>query len=468
MTDICAFIEAYYKNFPFDLSAQKETLFGSALAHWRLAESPDIDTGVINVFNPSIEHHGWVSPNTIIHVVIKDIPFLMDSIKMELVRLGCTLHSVAALAGVYNQRDSKGRIKQFNAASGTQEAFVAIEVSHLAEAEEQTEVENAIRHVIDDVTICVDDWEAMKASMQESIDEITNMKLGFDEEDVQETKHFLEWLLEYFTFMGARQYDTKGVGAKKGLYLVKDSGLGVLRDDSGSKVTRLYSELPPDTRKIALSKQILMISKTNTQSTVHRPSYTDVIGIKRFNKLGKIIGEKRFIGLFTSDAYDSDPSRIPILRKKVQAVILESGLSGNRHASKRLMHILKNLPRDELLQIPTSELCAIAMGILELQDKRKVRLFARRDIFNRFISCLVYVPRDNFNTELRIQIQDILLEAFSGLEISATPSFSESPYARVHFIIRIDSAEFIEYDFDKIEEKWFLLRAHGRIVCTIA
>ena len=449
------FIDEYYRNFSLEdiQSKNEENLFGAAISHWRLAQKKKPLQKKVDVFNPNIEHYGWESSHTVIHLVTDDMPFMVDSIKMELTRLGCSLHVIANLAGVVVDRDESGNIKKINANKGGKEAFLVFFVSKLSEKEELEEVRNAVCSVVDDVEVCVGDWQAMKNSMQESINEISQLKSGFDIDDVSETKKFLEWLLEYFTFMGCRQYDTKGSGSKKGLYLVQGSSLGVLRDDSNSKVTRLYSELPPDTQKMALSKQVLMISKTNTQSTIHRPVYTDVIGIKKFDNTGKVIGEKRFIGLFTSDAYDSDPSKIPILRKKVKDVIGLSGFEHNIHSYKRLLHILKNLPRDELFQISPSDLCSMALGILEIQDKRKIKLFVRRDIFNRFISCLVYIPRDNFNTELRIQVQDILLEEFDGLEVTATPSFSESPLARVHFIIRVDSQNFKDYNYDEIEQK---------------
>lgn len=454
-TDFLIFLSEYYRNFSLEdiKNKQEETLFGAAISHWRLAQHRKHNEDNVSIFNPSIAHHGWESSHTVLHVVMQDIPFLVDSIKMELDRLGCGLHLVANIAGVSVKRDADGQMTSIQDTKAPKEVFMVFFISKLSEEDELNEVYDGVKSVIQDVEVCVQDWASMKVSMQESINELQSLPTSFDSEDVTETRAFLEWLLEYFTFMGCRQYDTKGFAKKKALHLVKGSSLGVLRDESNSKVTRLYEELPPDTRKLALSKQILMISKTNTQSTVHRPAYTDVIGIKRFDKNGKVIGEKRFIGLFTSDAYDSDPSKIPILRKKVQAVIQKSGFEHNLHSYKRLLHILKNLPRDELFQITPEDLCAMSLGILEIQDKRKIRLFARRDIFNRFMSCLVYIPRDNFNTEIRIQVQDILLEAFHGTEVIATPSFSSSPLARVHFIVRLDSNQYENFDYAEIEEK---------------
>jgi glutamate dehydrogenase len=453
--DFLAFLSEYYRNFSLEdiKNKSEDNLFGAAISHWRLAQHRAADEKKVSIFNPSIAHHGWESSHTVLHVVMRDIPFLVDSIKMELDRLGCGLHLVANVAGMPIQRDSQGQMTGIEDAAAPKEVFMVFFISKLSEADELNEVLEGVQSVIHDVEVCVADWKAMKASMQESINELAHLPDSFDAEDIAETRAFLEWLLEYFTFMGCRQYDTKGFAKKKALHLVPGSSLGVLRDESHSKVTRLYEELPPDTRKLALSQQILMISKTNTQSTVHRPAYTDVIGIKRFDKHGKVIGEKRFIGLFTSDAYDSDPSKIPILRKKVQAVIQKSGFEHNLHSYKRLLHILKNLPRDELFQITTDDLCSMSLGILEIQDKRKIRLFARRDIFNRFMSCLVYIPRDNFNTEIRIQVQDILLEAFHGTEVIATPSFSASPLARVHFIVRLDPNNYEDFDYEDIEEK---------------
>lgn len=455
--DFIIFLNKYYQNVSVEDLKDRDVndLFGAAISHWRLGQSRKEAETKIAVFNPSLEHHGWQTPHTVVQIVISDMPFLIDTIKMAIDKMGYSVHYLINLAGIKIKRNDGGKITKVieNSAKGGKEEFLSFEISRQNDDKVLDKILANIKEVLHDVILCVEDWGNMKESMEKSIADLKKLKTGFDKKEVDETILFLKWILEYFTFIGVREYVTKGTKDAKALHLVQGSGLGVLRDDSGSKLTRPYSELPPDTRKMALSKQLLMISKTNTQSTIHRPAYTDVIGVKRFNANGEVVGETRFVGLFTSDAYDSDPSKIPILRNKVKEVVARSGLEDNIHLSKRLMHILKNLPRDELFQISMDELCDMSMGILDLQDRKRTKLFVRRDIFNRFLSCLVYVPRDNFNTEIRIQMQQILLEEFGGIEIVATPSFSESMLARVHFIIRIDSKKYKEYNYKEIENK---------------
>lgn len=245
-----------------------------------------------------------------------------------------------------------------------------------------------------------------------------------------------------------------GEGKEKALRLIPESGLGVLRDHTYSKMLRQYIDLPEAARKIALSKeQILILSKTNTLSTVHRPAYTDYIGVKRFNEQGQLIGERRFIGLYTSDVYSSDPRVIPIIRNKVQSVLHRSQLPIKSHSGKELLHILATLPRDDLFHAMIDELFYWAMGILHLQERHRIRLFVRKDAYGRFISCLVYVPRDNFTTDLVIRMQDILMKVFHGLDVSFKTYFSESILARIHFVIRINPQCSVKYNIKTLEEQ---------------
>ena len=202
-----------------------------------------------------------------------------------------------------------------------------------------------------------------------------------------------------------------------------------------------------------LSSQILVISKTNTLSTVHRPIYTDYIGVKQFDKKGNVSGELRIIGLYTSIAYNTSPKHIPVLRHKATRVMAMSKLGPSSHAGKVLQNILDTLPRDDLFQACCDELLEIAMGIFHMQERRKIRMFARRDLYGRFISCLVYVPKELFNTQLRSEIQKVLIEKFSALESSFSTLFTDSVLARIHFMLKINPLEKREYDFKEIEKK---------------
>ncbi|WP_328264365.1 hypothetical protein [Rickettsiella massiliensis] len=227
--------------------------------------------------------------------------------------------------------------------------------------------------------------------------------------------------------------------------------MGVLREESKSKQEKSLTALPPEARRMAFSPQILVISKTNKKSKIHRPVYPDYIGVKRFNDKGELIGERRFIGLYTSTVYHSDPRYIPLIRRKIQLVLQKSHLPIKGHTGKALLDILTSLPRDDLFQATPDELAELAFGILQLEDQRVVRLFVRQDTYRRFISCLVYLPKENLNTDLQKEMEKILVREFSGIEIGFFPLFGDSNLARIHFLIRTDPKKELNYDVKKIE-----------------
>jgi len=228
----------------------------------------------------------------------------------------------------------------------------------------------------------------------------------------------------------------------------------VLRDEGFSTATsKTYAELPPQARKMALSKNILIIAKTNTTSTVHRQAYTDYIGVKRFNENGDLIGERRFIGLYTSTAYHSSPRQIPFLRHKVDKILQDLGFPLDSHDGKEAVHILETLPRDDLFQASQEELLEITLGIIQLKERKRIRLLVRRDAFYRYFSCLVYVPREIFTTDLALAMQAILMESFQGIGCTFTTYFSDSVLARIHFLVRVHPKTPVDYDVKKIENK---------------
>ncbi len=263
----------------------------------------------------------------------------------------------------------------------------------------------------------------------------------------------MRWLLDdHFTFFGMRDYSVNELTGEKTLDLVVGSGLGVLQDDEHSKKMRYFHELSEEVQKMMLSnKHILVISKTNTLSTVHRVGYTDYIGIKRFDDSGNLLGERRFIGLYTSLAYESAPESIPLLRKKVLNVLAKSGFPQRSHSGKDLMHILRTLPRDDLFQSSVNELLDLSLGILHIQERRQVRLFVRRDVYGRFMSCLIFVPRESFSSDLITSMQRILMAGFHGVDSSFTTHFSSSVLAQIHFVIRLNRELDNNYDIEKIE-----------------
>ena len=436
-------------------------LYGAVISQWELMLQRKPSEMKIHVFNPKYERDGWQSTHTITQVVIANMPFLVDSIRTEINRLGLTIHLMIHIGGIKVCRNKKYQIDDVFAyhtelhKESMLEAPIHIEIDHQTDPKILANIQRNIRRVLRDVRVAVEDWSLMQERVYEGIAELNPEKMLQQPDEIKETKAFLNWLVnDHFIFLGFRDYEMVGEGKEQALRLIPNSGLGVLRDHAHSKMLRQYADLPKAARKMALStEQILIMLKTSTMSTVHRPAYTDYIGVKRFEEKGQLIGERRFIGLYTSDVYRSDPRVIPIIRLKVESVLKRSKLPTKSHGCKDVQHILATLPRDDLFHASADELFDWVMGILHLQERRRIRLFVRKDAYGRFMSCLVYVPRDNFTTDLVKSMQDVLVKTFHGLDVALTTYFSESILARIHFLIRINHRRSLEYDVKELEKK---------------
>lgn len=457
------FIQLYFQNVALEDLEQREIadLYGSAMCHWEMINSRQPGQMKIRIYNPHYEQHGWQSTHTIVEVAHDDMPFLVDSIRMAIMRMGFEIHLMIHCGGMKLERAKNGKVVAIHPIKTPAkdnifaEAPIHIEIARQTEPEVIAKLSHDIEEALKDVRYAVEDWPMMKAKLQEVLKEIDQMKLNLDPEEVSETKDFLRWLdRDHFTYLGYRKYEVVGKKNEKGLQLVPDSSLGVLKELSiNSTGYRTFNSLTPDARKQALSAHLLIITKTNTKATVHRDTYTDYIGVKEFDKKGELIGEHRFIGLYTSSAYTSDPKDIPFVRRKVDLIMKNSNLSQTGHAAKALRNILETFPRDDLFQTPPKELAVIAHGILNLQERKRIRMFARTDVYRRFVSCLVYVPRERFDTALGYAMQEILSREFNALENSFTTWFSDSSLARIHYVMRIDPSCAENYDLKDIEQK---------------
>lgn len=442
-------------------SRTPESLYATLYSHWQLFSQRKKDELKIKIFNPeSSVLNPQAHRYTIIEVITDDMPFLVDSLRMEIAREGYNVHFMIHLGGMKFKRDAQMKVVDvlpLNSAvsdSIYSEAPIYIEIDRITDPFEIEKLRINLVRVLADVRVCFEDWSAMRARLHEAMVELDSVELPLPAEEVAEAKDFIRWLEnDHFTFLGCRDYVIVGEGEKRALELVHTTGLGVLRDESHAHQIRPLASLPAAAREVALSNHILLISKTNTKATVHRPAYTDYIGIKRFNKKGEIIGERRFIGLYTSVAYHSNPKDIPYLRRQVSMVLERSGLLPKSHAGKTLTNILETLPRDDLFQADVDQLTQISMGILQLQERQRIRLFARWDVYRRFASCLVYVPREWFNTELRQDMQAVIGDTFHATEIDFSITFSESVLARIHFLVRTDPKTAPDVDFKVLEKR---------------
>ncbi len=401
--DVERFVRSYYANVaPEDLIDRSELdLAGAALAHWGLARVRRPGELKAHVYTPSLEEHGWESPHTVVETIVEDMPFLVDSVSMEVSRHGRAIHLVVRPI-MRMRRDDGGRLLEVGGDDGQNESLIHVELDRLPDAAAIEELRADLQRVLGDVRAAVEDWRPTRQRTQDILAELAADPPPVDPEELAEARAFLEWLEDdHFTFLGYREYDMLSEEGEDVLRAVSGSGLGILREKGAEPVSASFAVLPPEVRRRAREKHLLNLTKANSRATVHRPVYLDYVGVKRFDDVGEVAGERRFLGLYTHTAYRVTPWEIPVLRQKADRVLERSGLLPGSHDHKALVEILETYPRDALFQISEDELLEIAMGILHLGERRRVRLFVRRDVFGRFFSCLVFLPRDRFNTENR-------------------------------------------------------------------
>jgi glutamate dehydrogenase len=453
-----AFVRRFYARVASEDLAGRTApdLCAAALSLWRHARSYIPVKPSIRVYNPRREEHGWQSTHTAIEIVNRDMPFLVDSITMEVNRQGLTphliIHPVMKIA-----RDAEGNMRAISEdrddAAGNYESIIHALVDRRTRVEDLEALRQGLARILGDVRAAVEDWPLMTQRLAEVITDIDRNPPAQDPEDTAEISAFLRWIAEdNFTLLGYREYEfvrDQGVDLMR---IASGSGIGILRETGGER-TVAFDSLLPEVRAIARQKRLLVLTKTNARSTVHRPGYLDYIGIKRFDPDGEVIGERRFLGLLTSTAYNANPAEIPLLRKKVSSVIKRAGFLPKSNADKALLTILEQYPRDELLQVDVEELYPIVMGILGLGERQRTRLFVRRDAFCRFYSCLIYTPRETFDSALRQRMQEVLVQALNGTSAEFFVQLSESALARLLVVVHVRPEAVPEFDVRKVEKR---------------
>jgi len=458
-----AFVRAYYRQVdPEDLAEREPAdLYGAALSHWNFARRREPGRARVRVFNPSVQEHGWQSTHTIIEIVNDDMPFLVDSAGMEVNRQGLTLHLIVHPIIRANRQPQPGAAEQTltgvlpdDSPGGVRESFMHIEVDRMTEPARMEALAADLERVLGDVRVAVEDWRKMLAKVHEIVADLDRRPPPVGQAELGETRALLEWLADnHFTLLGYRAHDLVLKDGDDALQVVPGSGLGILREKAGDELATSFSQLPPQVRAYARVKDLVIVTKSNSRSTVHRPGYLDYIGIKRYDDRGEVCGEHRFLGLYTHVAYHVAPSEIPLVRRKVANVQARAGLAPGGHAAKALEQIIQTYPRDELFQIAEEDLFPNALGILHLGDRQRLRLFVRRDPFERFLTCLIYAPRENFNTDLRRKWQAILTKAFNGSSSEFNVFLSESMLARIMITVRTTPGQIPAFDVRELEER---------------
>jgi glutamate dehydrogenase len=454
-----AFLRYYYAHIDAaDLAVRAPAdLYGLAADHARLASDWTRGTTAIAVANPRIDVDGWENAHTVVMIVTDDLPFLVDSVTMELSRLNLGIHLVVHPI-LTDVRDEAGVGPGFvdprerPDVEHRKSSFISVEIDRQIDAEIITAIDQNLRRVLDDVGAAVDDWAAMKDRMREIADGLATESIPRSPDEIAETQELLDWLSnDHFVFLGYREYRLE----PESLAALPETGLGILRMDTSetapAPVARRLSDMAPRARARAAAPELLNITKAGAKATVHRAAYLDYIGIKTFGADGHVTGERRFLGLFTAEAYTRHTSQIPRLRRLVAEVVERSGFPPGGHDQKRLLMILEEYPRDELFQIGVGELFDTAMAIAQLQERRRVRLFARPELFGRFVTCMVYMPRDRYNTATRSGIQELLLRAYGGTTADWSTDITESVLSRTLFHIRVDHGVVSEVDPSALE-----------------
>jgi glutamate dehydrogenase len=452
-----AFVRYFYRWVPReDLAGRDERdLFGAAASVWELVRDRRPGSMSVRAYNPGVEEHGWQSPGTIVEVVTDDMPFLVDTVGMELARCGYAIRlSIVPVIDVLRQADGR-LVGVFGPNSGRPavrgETAMQFEVDRETDPERLQELVDGIRRVLSDVARAVEDWPLMRRRAHEIAGGLESLASTLERAEVAEVRAFLEWIDNgNFIFLGYREYDLVTEAGEDCLRAVPGSGLGILRGTTAVASTS-FARLSAELRSQARTAEPLILTKANSRSTVHRPTYLDYIGVKRFER-GAVCGERRFLGLYTTAAREANPRHIPVLREKVDRVICRAAFAAGSNHAKALAKALETYPRDELFQITTEELFEISMGIVALAERQRVRLFARGDRYKRFVSCLVYLPRDRYNTENRERIASVFTDVFAATEIDWGVHLSESKLARLHYTVRT-SGDLAEYDLAEIERR---------------
>lgn len=522
--DVAALFEPFVRHY-YGLADAEDVvsrsvadLYGAAMAHWQLGQKFVSGEPRIRIYNPTLDQHGWHCDHTVVEIVNDDMPFLVDSVTMEINRQGLALHS--AFHPVYRiRRDAAGKRLAVapgagpgRAASagedtavgadnegtpGTSgssggagalltpcaggavcgngadaqngngapahgsrfESYIHIEVDRFSEPERIQALADGLQRALGDVRAAVEDWRAMQAAAQAAIESLAQRAQhagvsAQERSEIDEAQAFLDWMLaRHFTFLGYRDYELIVRDGDPCLQGVAGTGLGVLRESRRDAATPDVTRLSPGAIGIVQATTPIFLTKANSRASVHRPGYLDYVGIKRYDAHGNVCGERRFLGLYTSTVYMVPVDEIPLVRRKVAEVIARTGFLPNGHLAKTLVTILEQYPRDELFQIDVDALTDIALGILRLQERQRTRLFVRRDRFDRYVSCLVFVPREKFNTDLRVRVQNLLLAAYHGTSVEFTPQLSESMLARIHITVRTEPGKVPYVDVNELEAR---------------
>ncbi len=424
----------------------------SAEAGSSLRSDGVVSSAKVKAFNPELARDGWLSNHTTIYINQSDMPFLVDSLRIVLNRRGLNIFTLQSNP-VWVVRDAQGGIVSIHAdyAEGAErEAFITIEVDIHAQSE-LADLSRDLRSVLDDVEVVVDAFDPMRQRVENLIAEL--QKNAPKVEQLEESLEFLRWIYNgYFTFTGCAEFDLQVDGEHMYLREVANGRHGLLKKYSGDRREELVEELGPGVRALYEGDDLLTLTKSSRRSRVHRDVYSDYVVVKRFDAQGQPCGEVRFMGLYTSQFYSYSPRRIPLLRNKVNWVMDNSGFKQTSHDGKALMAILDFHPRDELFFVSRETLAETAIGIWQIYERRVIKAFMHPDPFDKFVSCIIYLPRESFSTQSRMAIQQAIGLEVDAVETEFTTQFlPESVLVRIYLVYQIRNKKYLDVSTDQLE-----------------
>lgn len=445
--------DAFFGRFsPEDMRDRSaDNLYGLLYSLQHLLEDWNGDGVKLEIFNPTIGSNGWESRATVLVILCRDMPFTTASVRGEINQRNIGIHCLAS-CNLKVRRDETGALLDLldgDDESGSGESILYFEITRHSDLTRLEELGFALESIIAEVDGVVSDFAAMRERLDEARDLVEKHSDCVDAEYRLEAMKFIDWLRKnHMTFLG---YEYLTVAGDE-VTVDSEKSLGALR----YRETRGHRDLLHDLNNSGpedLRRKQLSFSKSRQRSRVHRQAYSDYVEVKVFDDRGSVTGQHRFLGLFTADVYSLDPTRIPILRRKVEQVLQRSGLSDMEHDGRELKRVLELMPRDELFQSSTDDLFNTAVEVNRIQERRHTRLFVRRDVHGKFVSCLVYMPRDRYTTQRRQRIQEILSRAFDAEESDFNTQFTESILVRVYFVLRVDPTRDHAFDVNEIEEQ---------------
>jgi glutamate dehydrogenase len=452
------FLRAYFHGVAEEDLAERAPrhLARAALAHLAFAARRPPGRSLVRVFNPDAREDGFEIAHTLVLSVTDDMPFLVDSLGLAFSRAELAVHLIVHPV-LQVRRDRRGQLIDIGANgahAAHPESWQLYEIDRITDPEQLRKLQQDLETTLGDVRAAVTGWRAMRERAREIITRLESDPPPLPPADVTEAAHLLDWMEgRHFVFLGYRHYRLQRGRAEDQLLPDINSGLGILSAARRGAQRPRVTVLRGDVRTRAREPELLIVTKANATATVHRAELLDYVGVKTFDSRGHVDGEHRFLGLWTSTAYHGSPRDIPVLRRKVERVIEHFGLDPASHDGKAVLNVLETYPRDELFQAGVPDLIRIVRGVVNLYERRTVRMLVRRDPYHRFYSCLVYVPRDRYNTEVRQRIEQIVLAGFAGTSVESQAQISGASHARVHVVVRTDPLSRHKPDFAGIEQR---------------